>query len=473
MIVSRSSRPVPGVLLWSLLLAAISGCSPAPKLGERNASPVGIPSMAVVTQVAATSTTSETVEPNLSPLPSAIPSATSTIPPTLTLDWRLDLDQGHAEIRYEIPLTTQHVTPRAAILFFDLNLGVDGRVFYWRSDQAISSAAWVAVSGAEGRQQVKLDGLAPGVEYLAAVGILAGETLYRPPLFYDAVWGPVRFRTPSIAQETWRVGVLGDSGFGEQRTFDLVEQMAAEGLDFTLHMGDVVYKVEQNASPPQAFRNKFFEPFAPVLKQMPLYPVVGNHEWDEPTEWGGVPYYYWTFPGFDLDDAERGTGGFRHEYYAFSYGDVQFLMLNTQILLLDGRGSDQDEWLVERLADEAYQYSIPVFHVAPYTSGLHTFDGRAVRERWGPLFEAADVPLVLSGHDHNYERLEVNGITYIVSGGGSSVLYALRNRVSGSQEFVSATHYVVMELSPQEIHLMAVEIGGRVLDQARVPVPAH
>jgi predicted phosphodiesterase len=374
-------------------------------------------------------------------------------------------------VRYEIPLITQHVTTSGAVLFFDLNLASDGRVFYWRSDQGVATASWIPVSGGDGRQQVKLEGLAPGREYLALVGIPAGESLYRPPTFYDEIWDPIRFRTPSEGQQSWKIGALGDSGYGESLTFELVAQMAEQGLDFLLHTGDVVYKVEQNASPPMAFRHKFFEPFSPVLKQMPVYPVVGNHDWDDPTEWGGIPYYYWAFPGFDLGDAGVGTEGFRNEFYAFSYGDVQFLMLNTQILLLDGRGSEQDQWLTERLADDRYRYSIPLFHVPPYTSGLHTFDGQAVRDRWHPLFEVAGVPLVISGHDHNYERLQVNGITYVVTGGGSSVLYALRNRVPGSQEFLSVSHYLVLEISPSAINLKALGLEGGILDQADIPVP--
>lgn len=456
-----------GILLGGIL----PGCRPGSEAQGSQPSPIAIPSIEVVAEHGATSTAPVIKQPTISPVPSASPKPTSTWPPRPTPDWQLDPEQGHVEVRYEIPLIAQHVTANGAVLFFDLNLATEGRVFYWRSEQGNSSASWVAFPKGEGRQQIKLEGLTPGVEYQALVGILEGEANYRPPILYDAIWDPIGFRTPSKDQETWRVGALGDSGFGESLTFNLVEQMAIEELDFVLHTGDVVYKVEQNASPPQAFRHKFFEPFAPVLGQMPVYPVVGNHEWDEPTKWGGIPYYYWAFPGFELGDAAAGTEGFRNEYYAYSYGDVQFLMLNTQILLLDGRGSEQDEWLADRLADDRYRYSIAVFHVPPYTSGLHTFDGRAVRDRWEPLFEAGDVPLVLSGHDHNYERIVVDNITYIVTGGGSSVLYALRNRVPGSQEFQSVSHYVVLELAPGVINLRAVGLGGEILDQAEIPVP--
>ena len=81
--------------------------------------------------------------------------------------------------------------------------------------------------------------------------------------------------------------------------------------------------------------------------------------------------------------------------------------------------------LKERLADPRFRITIPVFHVAPYSSSIvHPDDGLPVRYSWNWRFEQSKVPLVLSGHFHHYERLVANGITYIVSGGGSSTLYA-------------------------------------------------
>jgi hypothetical protein len=40
--------------------------------------------------------------------------------------------------------------------------------------------------------------------------------------------------------------------------------------------------------------------------------------------------------------------------------------------------------------------------------------------------------LVLSGHDHIYERLERDGITYVVSGLGGKSIRGIRNIESGS-----------------------------------------
>jgi 3',5'-cyclic AMP phosphodiesterase CpdA len=457
--------------MMALVLAAmgvfLAACRPAAGAGEGQPSPAIIPSLAVIG--GGTATPSASPAPSASP--KATPSPTATISaPTPTPDWSLDLDHAHPSVDFSIPLMTQHVTPGEAVLFFQLGSPAEGRLFYWRTDLGMACADWAPISTQEQRQQIYLEGLIPGVEYSALIGLRDGDSSFRPPDFAGERWGPIRFHTPGEGQEVWRVGVVGDSGFGEALTVDLVDRMAAENLDFVIHTGDLVYKVGQNADPPSAFRLKFLEPFAPILRNMPLYPVVGNHDWDAATAWGGIPYYYWVFPGFDPSAPGLSDEGFRNEYYAFAYGEVQFLMLNTQVLLRDGQRDEQIAWLSERLADDRFRYSIPVFHVPPYTSGLHTLDGRAVREYWQPLFERAKVPLVLSGHDHNYERIEINGIAYIVSGGGSSVLYALRSQVPGSQVFVSASHYLVVEFSPQQIHLQAKGIDGGILDDAVIPL---
>jgi predicted phosphodiesterase len=406
--------------------------------------------------------------PTLAPTGTASPFPPSPIP-SPTPDWSLAFDEAHPGVEYSIPLMTQHVAPGRAVLFFQLTSPVEGRLFYWRTDLGISSAQWAPISASERRQQIEVVGLDPGETYGAALGLRGADSEFRPPYYGGRRWGPIQIRTPEAGQTTWRAGVVGDSGFGEQLTADLARRMAGQDLDFVIHTGDLVYKVDQNADPPSAFRYKFFEPFAPILKRMPLYPVAGNHDWDPPTVWGGVPYYYWAFPRFDPVDGDSDRQSFRNEYYAFVYGDVQFLMLNTQLLLRDGAQDAQIGWLSERLSDERYRYSIPVFHVPPYTSGLHTLDGQAVRDYWQPLFEEANVPLVLSGHDHDYERIDLHGVTYIVSGGGSSVLYGLRARVPGSQVFVSASHYLELDFSPQSIHLRAVGPEGELLDEVDIP----
>jgi hypothetical protein len=50
-----------------------------------------------------------------------------------------------------------------------------------------------------------------------------------------------------------------------------------------------------------------------------------------------------------------------------------------------------------------------------------------------PLFERHGVRLVLNGHDHNYQRFDTAGITYVITGGGGASLYPLEACEAGER----------------------------------------
>jgi len=335
--------------------------------------------------------------------------------------------------------------------------------------EAVESQRLLPLASDEVSHQVTLAGLTPGVTYQAVVG-LAGGGQYQQPLFHGQVWAPVIFRTPAVDQAVLRVGVLGDSGFGDAATYELARQMSEHDLDFTIHTGDVVYQIGENADPAEAFALKWYLPLSPLLHSMPIYPVVGNHDVEAATYFDGLPFYYRAFPGFVDERLPPSSNQGQNQWYAFAYRDVQFLMLDTQTFYNEGGRAEQDQWLAERLADSAFAHTIVVCHIPPYSSGsLHQYDGVPVQS-WVGLFKAARVPLVLSGHSHNYERLEQNGITYIVSGGGSSTLYNQGNPLPQSRVFAARTHFVLLEIHPDHIHLTALAVGGEVLDEAIIPL---
>ncbi len=134
--------------------------------------------------------------------------------------------------------------------------------------------------------------------------------------------------------------------------------------------------------------------FAPLLSRMPIYTVPGNHDYDPDIRWNGSPFYDNAFPPFPDPRFPGQEERARNQYYAIVYGDIQFVFLDTQTFYgVPGR-EPQLAWLTERLADTTYAATIPVFHVAPFTSSsVHPNDGLPVRQTWSPLFEAAGVPV--------------------------------------------------------------------------------
>lgn len=399
--------------------------------------------------------------------PTPAPSRTHT-PTSTPLPEPTAVGEPLSSVGYHLPLTIRHVTQTSATLFFELDTPSEGVLLYWSPGEEDRQSP-IPFSTAETRHQITLEGLAPGTAYQAVVKLAVGSDLYRQPHFMDREWGVVDFHT---ASDQWplRVGVVGDSGLGEKVTLELAERMAACDLDFVLHTGDVVYLMGRHPTPFHAYAKKYYAPLAPLLRQVPVYPVVANHDWDREAIWQGAPFYYHAFPPFAVPGFVASDQEGQNRWYAVAYGRFQFLLLDTQALFgADGR-AEQDAWLKERLTDERFDYTIPVFHVPPYSNGPHVSEGPVVRQAWEPLFEEANVPVVFSGHDHFYERLSVGDITYIVSGGGCTYLYNFDEPLPEIQSSAKQMHFVLMEIYADRIELEAIARDGESLDQVSIPL---
>ena len=399
--------------------------------------------------------------------PTREPTATRTPRPTKTPLPKVAFSESAADQAYLVPLTVQRLTPFEAMVHFELERPSPGWLLYKPNQEDFQG--WWAIPLVENQvsHQIPLVGLTPGTSYRAQVGLGAELESVRVPRLFGAQWGPVHFDTPSLGMPDLRFAVIGDSGFGDDQTRELVERMDSYDLDFVLHTGDSVYNAFEESGPAEAFATKYFKMFAPLMLELPIFTVLGNHDFDQPARSNGRPYFVRAFPGFadpSIPQSALGT------WYAVERSGIQFIMLDSNSFHGGGGRAEQTAWLEERLEDPNFRFSIPVFHTPPYTSGLHRNDGQALGLDWGPLFETAGVPLVFSGHDHNYERIERNGVTYVVSGGGSPVLYRESGRVEGSQKFQRRMHFVLVEAAAEHLSITAIDIDGTVLDRARIPV---
>jgi 3',5'-cyclic AMP phosphodiesterase CpdA len=113
--------------------------------------------------------------------------------------------------------------------------------------------------------------------------------------------------------------------------------------------------------------------------------------------------------------------GMPGRYYRRAVGPVELYLLDSNQI-----DAGQTTWLRRTLARSRARWRIAVFHHPPFTCGAHTPHAQVV-ERWVPLFERYRVRLVLSGHDHNYQRFAPGrGVRYVIHGGGSPTrLYRL------------------------------------------------
>ena len=116
---------------------------------------------------------------------------------------------------------------------------------------------------------------------------------------------------------------------------------------------------------------------------------------------------------------------FHRSYYSVAEGDTLLLMLNTE---LPGEGSkvtgEQYEWLENELKKTCkYKFVFlhePLFPVFPG----HGLDKHSdARDRLHDLFVRSGVSLVVSGHDHLYNKTSRDGITYMIASGGGGKFY--------------------------------------------------
>ena len=247
------------------------------------------------------------------------------------------------------------------------------------------------------------------------------------------------------------IGDFGYAGPAEEAVADLVKSFRPE---FIVTLGDNNYPlgsadtIDLNIG---LFYHQYIAPYAgrfgcgAVHNQ--FFPALGNHDWMTP---GARPYLDY----FELPGNER--------YYAFVRGPVELLALDSDPSEPDGNTADstQATWLKQELAASTARWKIVYLHHAPYSSGPH---GGTVALRWP--FKAWGVDLVLAGHDHDYERFDVDGLPYIVNGLGGAVFYPIGTPTSGSvARYNDSAGALFVEADATTLRARFQTVDGRQID---------
>lgn len=145
-------------------------------------------------------------------------------------------------------------------------------------------------------------------------------------------------------------------------------------------------------------------------------PVPGNHDYH--TSGAAGHFGYW---GAAAGDLAKG-------YYAFDAGGWRVYVLNSECSRIGGCGADspQETWLRADLAANLTDCTLAIMHRPRFSSGSEHGNDASVQPLWQALYDAR-TELVISGHDHNYERFNPQtptgaasllGITEFVVGTG-------------------------------------------------------
>jgi hypothetical protein len=118
-------------------------------------------------------------------------------------------------------------------------------------------------------------------------------------------------------------------------------------------------------------------------------PVPGNHEYQTPRAAGYFAYF---------GKAARPKG---RSYYSFDLGGWHLIALNSSID--HGPGSAQERWLRADLVNTGKRCILAYWHFPRFSSGAHQGSWGSLGTFWNDLY-AARADVVLSGHEHSYER---------------------------------------------------------------------
>lgn len=343
------------------------------------------------------------------------------------------------------------------------------------------------------------------VAYRAALRELTPGETYHVQAFLDGERSPIFEVSTAPADATsFTVTAWGDHGVEDPRNdYKRSSEQAAPNrelaasLDPDVHLG--IGDISYADGYPYTW-DRYFDAHESFFGNTVQMTVPGNHELE-------------SGQGFAQYDGRLNalmpTGGdrFDHRWYEFRYGNTQFVGLNTAFDACPLVNEEGNEYIT-RDADDTYcpgefstaiharQYRflertlavadadprvtwIVCYHHSPvWTSGNHP-PRRGIRESWGRLYDEYDVDLVLTGHNHSYERpLPIRnespgayGTTYVVNGTGGTSHYGFDTEEPPRWTVVrNNEHYGVtaLDVTEHRLDVSYITLDGTVLDEFAV-----
>ncbi|HLV88888.1 MAG TPA: metallophosphoesterase [Candidatus Sulfotelmatobacter sp.] len=255
--------------------------------------------------------------------------------------------------------------------------------------------------------------------------------------FHFVAYGDTRFHDPN------------DTGAANPAVrVALVKAIADVDPAFVCFTGDIVYNGYDTAD------WKVWDQETSVWreKNIPVYPVLGNHDLHGKLE-TALDNYFHRFP--DLKNSR---------YYSVRAANSLILALDSSE---DEVAGPQGAWLASELdhLSPDVDFLFVMLHHPPYTSSSDdkAFGGghsaRSQEIALAKMLEERQAKghyktIVFSGHVHNYERHEHGGVIYFVSGGGGAHAYPIQRRPGDLFQSKEVNyHYLFVEVDKQALKI--------------------
>ena len=335
---------------------------------------------------------------------------------------------------------------------------------------------------------------APEDSHLAvAAAIASGAGDVGPAAGGELLSAPAEFVTAPLTDRPFLFLVYGDNRDRDADHLAVIRAMQPEQPDLIVQTGDMVSKAGDEGQ-----WRRYFAAAAPLLRSVPMFPALGNHELRGDPDAGRffrffvlpmvVPPLGQAPPGPGLADlaapgpfAEPPPRRRRPVYYAFRYS-------NSLFVALDGNSpydGDQAAWLERTLGeaqhDQTVRHLFVFVHQPPYAVGAYCGSERLQRRIVPLLQRAARGPrpllrAVFAGHEHAYQHLERGGVRYFITGGGGAPLYPRSQSCDREDDlalrlFRAEHHYLRIQVDGQAATLLALSRSGEVMERVLLHEP--
>lgn len=254
-----------------------------------------------------------------------------------------------------------------------------------------------------------------------------------------------------------------------------------QDAQFFINMGDLVDNGQDHYQ-----WNAWFDVVGDMIARIPVVPLLGNHETYDKDWKVRMPEAYLHLFALPRIDREK----YQNQFYSFDYGDVHFVVLNTQSQeLADFEPSlDEDEvaWFKEDMAKTTKKWKVVLMHKDPLQYGFANRpepreEGFSPEGRlWMPLFDQYGVDAVLSAHLHTYRdrghirnfQRDESGPLYLITGVAGNVQYPGLWKQHSLDEYVApqpeTDNYMTLEATDDSLTFRSFLPDGQLLEEKSI-----
>ena len=221
----------------------------------------------------------------------------------------------------------------------------------------------------------------------------------------------------------------------------------------------------------------FYQPYRYIINRLPVYPCVGNHDTGETEKSDDRQQLIDNFYINERFSGEQSAGRASIGpglFYRFNYGkDIEFVCIDSsrQSALFGDRffaHPNHVAFVEAAFPDkagagaEARKWRIPFAHHPPFSAGPTHSNSKSTIQKIVPLLKRAGVAAHFSGHEHNFQHSQSEGVNYFITGGGGKVSSSEPSNFKEAHtvSFASKAHFLIVNVEADKMTVSPIGESG-------------